>query len=965
MLISLEGSAALGDPRVSWRLRLGISILALLACVNQVFAVDPFANSLIGINAGPGKPPLNDSLSGRVRSSVRLVLDAARTDYSGQFAPGTEAQEIWFAKPVRGRYFSLDAFSSQDGQPYAAVGELDLIDESGRTIPHTGWTVAYADSEEKEKENGSAENAIDGEAASFWHTQWSGSSPNFPHRLIVDLGRSQSVAGFRYVPRQGSPGVGGRIKNFCVAVGENLSQEKPPVNLLPEQCYLFSHFTDDDHDGLHLLWSTDGFRWQEVNRSRSVLKPIEDQSRLMRDPCLLQGPDGVFHLVWTCDWTGNRIGHATSRDLVHWSDRVAIPVMADEPATLNCWAPEIFWDAQRAEYLIIWSSTVTNRFLETLALAERNANDRLYCTTTKDFQTFSATRLFYDPGFPIIDATVLSGKDRFYLCFKDERSQPSGKNLRLAEAKNLQGPFGAPGEAFSPNTVEGPTIFRADTDFIAYFHYYGNNRFGAMRSKDLKHWENISERLVLPPGVHQGTVLPVSRNVLGAMWQAGLVDIGATPIAAELGIGNWIWASEVADKQTCRLWRSFDVPENAIMSQATLRLTADNGYRVSLDGNEIGRGGDLNSLTEYDLTSLIAPGTHVLAVEAFNDAGNAGVILGLQMRFSSGKKLDVVSDSSWRVVPRAEKKWELHKTAGADWPSAKVVAFAGRQVWERPERIITSPPLAAPLPRFWQRGWFLALLLSVCAAVVAVSVRQGLQLAVQSRSSRLLERERARIARDIHDDLGAGLTQLTLLGELVLREPQGSEEARGRLDKLCGKARALLGTMDEIIWAVNPRLDTVHDFAAFLCEHTQEFLSSTSIRCRLDVPDDLPPIPLDLPARRNLLLAVKEALRNVATHSGADELSLSIRLEDRCLGVTVQDNGRGFNPLEARPDRNGLRNLAERLADIGGSYRVITSPGKGCRVSFVLPLDGVKVRRRWIFFSRHKAPPRNFTEPVV
>ncbi|MBC7980938.1 MAG: discoidin domain-containing protein, partial [Armatimonadetes bacterium] len=366
------------------------------------------------------------------RSPIRLALDTAQTVHAGQFAPGIDGQVVQFAKPARGRYFSLDTFSSQDGQPYAAVGELDLIDETGQAISHSGWTVAYADSEEQEKENGSAENAMDGLATTFWHTQWSGASPNFPHRLILDLGRSRSISGFRYVPRQGSPGVGGRIKNYCVKVGDHLDREKPPIDLLPEQCFLFSHFTDNDHDGLHLLWSLDGFRWQDVNRGRSVFKPMEDSAKLLRDPCLLQGPDGVFHLVWTCAWTGKTIGHATSRDLIQWSEPVAIPVMSDEPAALNCWAPEIFWDAKRAEYLIVWSSTVTNHFLETLAVSENKSNDRLYCTTTKDFQTFTPTRLFYDPGFPIIDATVLSANGRFYLFFKDDRAPPFKKDLRMA-----------------------------------------------------------------------------------------------------------------------------------------------------------------------------------------------------------------------------------------------------------------------------------------------------------------------------------------------------------------------------------------------------------------------------------------------------------------------------------------------------------------------------------------------------
>jgi len=266
------------------------------------------------------------------------------------------------------------------------------------------------------------------------------------------------------------------------------------------------------------------------------------------------------------------------------------------------------------------------------------------------------------------------------------------------------------------------------------------------------------------------------------------------------------------------------------------------------------------------------------------------------------------------------------------------VGFAGKFDWTRPRRVIESPPILPQLIYFWQRGWFLVSLLSVIALAIILSIRQGLKLAVQTRSHKLLERERDRIARDIHDDLGAGLTQLTLLGELVLRETPPGAATRAQLDSLCGKSRRLLGTMDELVWTVNSRLDTVQDFAAFVCEHAQEFLASTPIRCRLDVPDDLPPTPLDLPARRNLLLAVKEAVRNAARHSGASELFLQIRVADEKLVVALEDNGTRFSPATARNARNGLRNMGERLSDVGGVCRVAPTPTNGCRVVFSLPL---------------------------
>jgi signal transduction histidine kinase len=425
----------------------------------------------------------------------------------------------------------------------------------------------------------------------------------------------------------------------------------------------------------------------------------------------------------------------------------------------------------------------------------------------------------------------------------------------------------------------------------------------------------------------------------------------STPLATELGIGAWIWTTNLEDKQTCRLWHSFTVPGHIPPAQAKLRITADNGYRIFLDGREIGRGGDWKYLTEYDLTWLITPGSHVLAVEAFNDALEAGVILGLRIELISGETIEVLSDPSWRVVPGEERGWQTLKAAPESWPQAKMVGFAGEQPWwQRPRTIIHAPALQPVVLHFWQSTWFLVLLLCACAVAAVVCVRLATQLAVHSRAHRLLERERARIARDIHDDLGAGLTQLTLVGELVLRDLHENGETRNQVDSLCGKARTLLGSMDEIIWTVNPKRDTVSDFAVFICQHAQEFLGSTTIRCRLDLMEDLPAIPMDLPARRNLLLAVKEAVRNAARHSHASELSLQVRLVNQELEVVVADNGRGFNLETTNGDRNGLNNMRQRLADVGGSCHIVSSPGSGCRAVFVLPLA---TRHGWLGSFSH------------
>lgn len=283
--------------------------------------------------------------------------------------------------------------------------------------------------------------------------------------------------------------------------------------------FLFCYFTGES-DGLHLAASQDGLKWDVLNGGKTYLTPTVG-GKLMRDPCLLLGPDGVFRLVWTDSWTSQTIGYASSKDLLTWSPEQSIPVMAKEPGTRNTWAPEVDYDEKKGEYLIFWSSTITGKFPETQVTADSGYNHRTYCTTTKDFVTFTPTRLFYEPGFNVIDATMLRANGRFYLVVKDETIQPvAKKNLRLASSDSIDGPFSAAGEPFSPPGVwaEGPTALKIGDDYIVYYDMYRDKKYGAVRSKDLKTWENISSQLAFPPGTpRHGTVLAVPPEVVARL----------------------------------------------------------------------------------------------------------------------------------------------------------------------------------------------------------------------------------------------------------------------------------------------------------------------------------------------------------------------------------------------------------------------------------------------------------------
>jgi hypothetical protein len=449
---------------------------------------------------------------------------------------------------------------------------------------------------------------------------------------------------------------------------------------------------------------------------------------------------------------------------------------------------------------------------------------------------------------------------------------------------------------------------------------------------------NLALRLTLGPHVLAVEAANVRSNALAAV-----------ALDPDWGVGAWIWDKKTFDKQTCRLWRSFVIPPGVKVSRAKLEITADNGYRVLLDGRDVGRGSDWRHLTEYDLTWLLWPGTHVLAVEAFNDDLEAGLLAGLKVELTDGRSIEVPSDTSWRIVPEKERGWERRHQAPAHWPHAMVVGLFKRTPWAFvPAGFTRVPPLQPVEPHFWNSGWFQVVLLSICGLAVLACLQLMARLAMHSRAEGMLKRERARIARDIHDELGAGLTQLLLLGEVVRKEGPSTTQGQAGIQQLCAKARGLSVTVDQIIWAVSSRHDTLQDFARHACKYAQSFFANTPIHCRLDVESDIPPLPFDLPVRRNLFLAVKEALNNAAKHSGATELFLRIHRQGAEVVVSVEDNGKGFDPAMVSPERNGLTNLTQRMAEIGGASEVASEPGGGCRVTLRVSQSAPRPRlARW------------------
>ncbi len=421
-------------------------------------------------------------------------------------------------------------------------------------------------------------------------------------------------------------------------------------------------------------------------------------------------------------------------------------------------------------------------------------------------------------------------------------------------------------------------------------------------------------------------------------------------------MGFWIWDTNVLDRQTVRFWKSFEIPAATKVLRARLRITGDNEYILYLDGRELGRDAEWRHLYEYDVTELLRPGRHVLAVEVYNSSREAGFMFGMQTGLSTGKVIKIKSDASWWIPPLSDAGWMNRSEPGDAWRHAAEEDAFGSGPWGVMDFIDIVPPMQPVIVHFWQTAWFEAVLIFACGMVSLLSFILASQVLLHRKEQQLILRERARIARDIHDDLGTRVTQLVLQGEVAQHELPTGSRTRAQLDRISEEAREALRAMDEILWAINPRRDTLQEFATFLCGHAQTFLKAASIRCALDVEPGMSTVAFDLPFRRNLLLAVKEAINNAAKHSGATEVSLSIRRQGDGLIVVVQDNGRGFDPAAANADQHGLSNMAERMRELGGRCALTSRPGGGCRIEFHVP--HVQMRRRsWWQGWRHNRPP--------
>jgi hypothetical protein len=274
--------------------------------------------------------------------------------------------------------------------------------------------------------------------------------------------------------------------------------------------YLFTSFNEPASAGLRLLYSHDAYHWTDLNHI--FLKPEIGEAKIMRDPSIQQGPDGIYHLVYTTAWKNDKgIGYAESKDLIHWSPEQHIEVMADEPTAVNAWAPELFYDDVAKDFIITWASTVPFRFAK--GEEDENNNHRLYYTITKDFKTFAPTKLFLDPGFSVIDPEIVKvAKGKYVLVMKDN-TRPN-RNILIATSTNPLGPYTNYSKRFTEMYSEGPTMTKAGNNWLIYYDSYRLKRFGCIRTTDFKTFTNISDSVSVPVGHKHGTIFKVSEKTL-------------------------------------------------------------------------------------------------------------------------------------------------------------------------------------------------------------------------------------------------------------------------------------------------------------------------------------------------------------------------------------------------------------------------------------------------------------------
>ena len=280
-----------------------------------------------------------------------------------------------------------------------------------------------------------------------------------------------------------------------------------------KELYVFTSFHEPATEGLRFLYSEDGVNWDSV--PGIWLKPEIGKQRVMRDPSIVRTPDETYHLVWTTSWRGDLgFGYANSKDLIHWSEQQLIPVMAHDTTTVNVWAPELFYDDENEQLMVVWASCVPGKYDN--GIEDVKNNHRQYYTTTKDFKNFSETKLLIDPGYSSIDAAIVKRAPKDYVMVIKDNTRPN-RNLQISFAHSPYGPWSQPSEPFTGFLTEGPCVTKVGNDYIVYYDDYNNKIYGAMRTSDFVKFADVTNEVNIPEGHKHGTIFRAPQSVIEKM----------------------------------------------------------------------------------------------------------------------------------------------------------------------------------------------------------------------------------------------------------------------------------------------------------------------------------------------------------------------------------------------------------------------------------------------------------------
>jgi predicted GH43/DUF377 family glycosyl hydrolase len=273
--------------------------------------------------------------------------------------------------------------------------------------------------------------------------------------------------------------------------------------------YLYSYFQDGtagETAGTFLMISNDGINWDYCNNNKSIIKPSAGSLKLMRDPCLFYAADETFHLVWTTGWTGQDIGYAYSKDLITWSEQGTLSVMSDYPNASMCWAPEIFYNDLKQEYMIYWSS-------DTDGTDVTDHIKKTFYVTTKDFKTFSTAKELFSQQFSEIDATLLKTGDNAYTLFF--KNDTAGSIIYYVTGSTPEGPWSSVSAGITKTGVEGPSAIKIGDEYRVYFIPYSNpdQTYRYVKSTNLQDWTDGDP---VSLSCRQGNILQIPKKV--ALW---------------------------------------------------------------------------------------------------------------------------------------------------------------------------------------------------------------------------------------------------------------------------------------------------------------------------------------------------------------------------------------------------------------------------------------------------------------